>query len=687
MAVLKCTVCGGELEVNADMSVGVCKYCDSVITIPKEIDRKGRLYNRAVFLRQNNEFDKAMATYEDILKEDNKDADAHWGLVLSKFGIEYITDPKTQERVPTCHRVQSVPILSDPDYLAALEYADAAARDVIEKEAQRIHEIQTKILEISRQESPYDIFICYKESDEAGNRTEDSLLAQELYFELQKKGYKVFFARKTLESKLGAEYEPIIFAALSSAKVMIVLGTRADHFNAVWVRNEWSRFMSMAQTGDKVIIPAYRGMSPYELPAELSALQSQDMSKIGFMQDLTDGIERCLRGSDTKNRAAKESSTAAASLERMLQNAETYLRLGNFKAAEEAYTAVTKEHPEDYRGWWGLIAGKTHNFSDAWPLVAYKADLFYEFVSDQEMTNSWFGYVKKLAEPEKLAELEAQYVEFMRKAAEPKAIDDMSQVNGMMERSQKAIQNVQTLIRQNEKNIQDNNKSTEEDIAEFGKTIEWKQGELKKKEATYAKAKTINTISVVLLVLGCVIILVALAGLAIGWLIGGAVLLAGYLFWRHTTPRSSMKRMREGMKKIQEQELPKLYENQKQSKRRNEERITSLQQQKQEHEAEIADLQRKIAACQAYLDLGKEKIEEFWFSEQCRAIGVEQACDSRTREYRNAAFGVQENAKEDSISVACPGCGYKNTENRSTAMARGYVYCHLCKKRIELSGQ
>ncbi len=37
MAVLKCNVCGGELEVNADMSVGICKYCDSVITIPKEI--------------------------------------------------------------------------------------------------------------------------------------------------------------------------------------------------------------------------------------------------------------------------------------------------------------------------------------------------------------------------------------------------------------------------------------------------------------------------------------------------------------------------------------------------------------------------------------------------------------------------------------------------------------------------
>lgn len=96
MAVLKCTICGGELDVNADLSVGVCKYCDSTITIPKELDRKGNLYNRAVFLRQNNEFDKAVSVYEDILKEDNTDAEAHWGLVLSKFGIEYVEDPKIQ---------------------------------------------------------------------------------------------------------------------------------------------------------------------------------------------------------------------------------------------------------------------------------------------------------------------------------------------------------------------------------------------------------------------------------------------------------------------------------------------------------------------------------------------------------------------------------------------------------------
>ena len=94
MSVLKCTICGGELDTNSEMTVGVCQYCGSTIMIPKELEKRGNLYNRAVFLRQNNEFDKASSVFEDILKEDNSDAEAHWGLVLSKYGIEYVDDPK-----------------------------------------------------------------------------------------------------------------------------------------------------------------------------------------------------------------------------------------------------------------------------------------------------------------------------------------------------------------------------------------------------------------------------------------------------------------------------------------------------------------------------------------------------------------------------------------------------------------
>ncbi|MBD4337184.1 TIR domain-containing protein, partial [Xanthomonas citri pv. citri] len=79
-------------------------------------------------------------------------------------------------------------------------------------------------------EDPFDVFICYKESDSSGRRTPDSVLANDLYHQLTAAGFKVFFARITLEDKLGTAYEPYIFAALNSAKVMVVLGTRAEYF-------------------------------------------------------------------------------------------------------------------------------------------------------------------------------------------------------------------------------------------------------------------------------------------------------------------------------------------------------------------------------------------------------------------------------------------------------------------------
>ena len=78
------------------------------------------------------------------------------------------------------------------------------------------------------------------------------MLANDLYHQLTNEGFKVFFSRITLEDKLGTAYEPYIFAALNSAKVMIVIGSKPEYFNAVWVKNEWSRYLALVkQSGGK----------------------------------------------------------------------------------------------------------------------------------------------------------------------------------------------------------------------------------------------------------------------------------------------------------------------------------------------------------------------------------------------------------------------------------------------------
>lgn len=358
MAILKCKMCGGNIEVGENQNIGVCDSCGSTMTIPNVNDERIlNLFDRANHFRLQNEFDKALAAYESILSEDNKNAEAHWGCVLSRYGIEYVEDPKTHKRVPTCHRVQSESVLSDLDYKAAVEYTDdISAKNLYQQEAEAIAEIQKNILSIANNEAPYDVFICYKETDNNGRRTIDSTLAQDIYYQLTNEGYKVFFSRITLEDKLGTEYEPYIFSALNSAKVMLVIGTSKDYFNAVWVKNEWARFLDLARKDkSKMIIPCYRDMDAYDLPDELSMFQSQDMSKIGFIQDLIRGIKKVLQKETPKNVTVVSNTAEAFNSEAILKRAFMLLEDAEWQKADELLEQVLNHEPENASAYVGKL--------------------------------------------------------------------------------------------------------------------------------------------------------------------------------------------------------------------------------------------------------------------------------------------------------------------------------------------
>ena len=362
MSIFKCKMCGGELHINPGESVAVCEYCGTTQTLPKlDDDRRINLYDRANHFRRNNDFDKAAGIYEQILNEDKTDAEAYWSLVLCRYGIEYVEDPATHKRVPTVNRAQYTSIFDDEDYKAAIQYADAAQRVVYEAEAKAINEIQKGILEISQKEEPFDVFICYKETDAHGRRTPDSVLATDLYHQLTQEGFKVFFSRITLEDKLGTAYEPYIFAALNSAKVMVVLGTKPEYFNAVWVKNEWSRYLALIRGGaKKVLIPAYRDMDPYDLPEEFSHLQAQDMSKLGFMQDLIRGIKKL---TETDKPAAKETvvvQESAANTAPLLKRAFIFLEDGDWSNADEYCEKVLDIDPECAQAYLGKLMAEQH---------------------------------------------------------------------------------------------------------------------------------------------------------------------------------------------------------------------------------------------------------------------------------------------------------------------------------------
>ena len=303
MNISQCKMCGGSLRIEVGQTVTTCEYCGRQQTVSLMIDDEkiAQLYERANHFRRNNDYDKALAVYELILNENNEDAEAYWSVVLCRYGIEYVEDKRTGRRIPTINRAQFTSIFADDDYKLALKYADPLQRDLYEQEAKAIDEIQKNILKIVKDEEPYDVFICYKDKDASGEPTQDRFTALELYNRLTRENFKVFFAYVTLDEKLGHEFEPYIFAALQSAKVMIVLGSRPEYFKAAWVKNEWSRYLALIKGGaKKTLICAYKNMDAYDLPDELS-LQAQDMDKMGFMENLVYNVRREIgRNSDEK---------------------------------------------------------------------------------------------------------------------------------------------------------------------------------------------------------------------------------------------------------------------------------------------------------------------------------------------------------------------------------------------------
>ena len=360
MSLFECKMCGGALEFTEGAAVAKCKYCGTAQTLPQTVDEiMQNLFVRANALRLKNEFDKAEKIYERIIQNDPTQSEAYWGLILCKYGIEYVDDPETKQKIPTCHRASYDSIIADDDFRLALEYADEDQRAVLDEQAREIDRIQKEILALAQKEETYDVFICYKETDENGKRTRDSVIANDIYYQLKQEGFKVFYAAITLENKLGSAYEPIIFAALHSAKVMLALGTKPEYFNAVWVKNEWSRYLKIIQKDrSKLLIPCYRDMDAYELPDEFAHLQAQDMAKIGFINDLVRGIRKVVKKDAPKAAAVPVSSSPNTSA--LLKRAFICLEDGDWSQADDFCEKVLNQDPENAQAYLGKLMAELH---------------------------------------------------------------------------------------------------------------------------------------------------------------------------------------------------------------------------------------------------------------------------------------------------------------------------------------
>jgi len=292
----RCKTCGGIIEFDVMARQVECPSCGLITELGEGRTKFLNLYSQADDAWGRKDFDESLKLYEEIVAQDNTQAEAHWGAALSRYGVGYELDPISLKQMPVCNRINRDSILNDKNYLSAVKYATAAEKAKYEERALEIDRISKEFLKIVDKEKPRDVFISYKRTDAEGGRTIDSQIAKRLYLILKEKGFNVFFAEESLKEVGGEKYEPYIFAALTSAKVMILFGSCRENFEATWVKNEWRRFLALSATDPhKTLIPAYIQCDPYEaMPRELLSIQAFDALSPVFNEEIADLIGKKL---------------------------------------------------------------------------------------------------------------------------------------------------------------------------------------------------------------------------------------------------------------------------------------------------------------------------------------------------------------------------------------------------------
>lgn len=291
----KCLTCGGDIILSEDGNHGECSFChrryeyESGLTDDKSIID----YKQAMEYWHTFKFADAKRKFLEVANKNPEFSEAWWGAFVSEYGIEFVTN-KFGGQIPTCHRAHTVSVFDDENYKKAIETADDETKETYHSLGEKIETIRKGIIEKSNAGEIYDIFICFKatEVDDERRKTMDYDLGEGIYSALIKKGYRVFFAPETLLQVAEQEYEPYIYRALSTAKVMLLLCSDNREIESAWVKNEWSRFLDMHNGQGLIPICGNRfePYSPNTLPEELRKLNA-----IEFDANLYDKIYKKLR--------------------------------------------------------------------------------------------------------------------------------------------------------------------------------------------------------------------------------------------------------------------------------------------------------------------------------------------------------------------------------------------------------
>ena len=340
-----CKICGAPIEISNTSRFAKCEYCGSNFELDPNRAVFANLYSTADDAWGRKDFDEALRCYLEITEKDNLQSEAHWGAALCRYGIAYEIDPVSGQKMPTCNRTNKDSIFEDKNYISAIKHASPENKQKYLLRATEIDRISAEFLKIVESEPPCDVFISYKRTDERGLKTIDAEYAMKLYLFLKNHGVKVFFAEESLKDVAGSLYEPHIFAALHSARVMVLFGSSRENIESTWVKNEWQRFLKLSETSpEKALLPVFLG-DPYQvLPQRLQPLQSFHAGSPAFLEEILEIVKKKLY--DSVRPPSADASANLVTLGSLLERAKMLLADGEFDKSSQQLEKVLDIDPK-----------------------------------------------------------------------------------------------------------------------------------------------------------------------------------------------------------------------------------------------------------------------------------------------------------------------------------------------------
>lgn len=275
-----CPNCGGDL-IKVDGDMYRCENCH----VYHKIDNRNLHHDLldVAAIRESLNFKLAEQKCRKLLQEyASADlTDVYWNLLLCEQRVVFETDQKGAQ-FPSFYDIVPTDIESSENYKKCNEYLNRFNSQNAynyEELVDKMVSAKRKYRRIRESSKPFDIFICFKKSrseSEGGGETRDYKIAYQLY-NVFCKSYNVFFSEETLFNIGGVtEYEPHIYHALYTAKIMFLICSKREYLESQWVKNEWSRFKRMADNAQqtKVIIPIFvDDFTPEYLPDDIKSCQ------------------------------------------------------------------------------------------------------------------------------------------------------------------------------------------------------------------------------------------------------------------------------------------------------------------------------------------------------------------------------------------------------------------------------